>query len=169
MQNLYNWNALYIDRVKAGLPAFISLGILNVVLPIALNFPKIQLTLLLWQKYFPGAVRLQEAGQTGRTVGEGQLSCLACAYVLTCHCSRIFALLTIAFASSGKAQNGGYLEECVHLQTLRHKGTVTRFLKWFSGKAQLSLHVQHLVWVSVSVKRKHVLGHHYKSISALGQ
>lgn len=102
MKNLYNWNALYNGSVKAGLPAFISRGILNAVLPIALNFSKIQLTLLQQQEYFPGAVRLQEAGQTGGTVGEGQLCCLACAYVLTCHCSRTFAILTIAFASSGK-------------------------------------------------------------------
>lgn len=102
MKNLYNWNALYIDGLEAGLPAFISLGILNAVLPIALNFSKIQLTLLLQQEYFPGAVRLQEAAQTGGTVGEGQLSSLACAYVITYHCSRTFAKLTIAFASSGK-------------------------------------------------------------------
>lgn len=139
MQSLYNWNALYIDSRKAGLPAFISLGILNVISPIALNFSEIQLTLLLQQEYSPGAVRLQEGGQTGGTVGEGQLSCLACAYVLTCHCSRTFAIFTIPFASSGKIQNCRYLEECVHLQAVRHKAIVTQFLKWFNGKVQLGL------------------------------
>lgn len=139
MPNLYNCNAIYIDSVKAGLPAFISLGILHVVLPIWLNFSEIQLTLLLLQEYSPGAVRLQEAGQTGGTVGEGQWSCLACAYVLAGHCSRTFAMLTIAFASSGKIQNCGCLEQCVHLQAVRHKITVTRFLTWFNGKVQLGL------------------------------
>lgn len=87
MQNLYSRNALSIDSVQAGLPAFIPCGILNVVLPIALNFSEIQLTLWLQQEYSPGAVRLQEAGQTGGTVGEGQLSCIVCAHVLAHHCS----------------------------------------------------------------------------------
>lgn len=47
------------------LPSFLSLGLLNVILAIALN-----LSGPLVKRESPGAVRLQEADQTGGSVGE---------------------------------------------------------------------------------------------------
>lgn len=167
MLNLYNCNALYIDSAKAGLPDFISLGIWN-VLPIALNFSEIQLTLLLQQEYSlvlwgcRKQVRLVE--QQGKDNGivwpvpmcspitvPGHLLCLP------------LPLLPVGI------QNCGCLEQCPHLQALRSKVTVTQFLRWLNGKVQLGLLGSTPVWVSASAKKEHLLAHHCQSTSALEQ